>query len=135
MGTRSITRVIADGEPIVAMYRQMDGYPAGHGKELAEFLDGVVMVNGIGMDSAGKKIANGYDCLAAQLVAHFKTEPGGIYLVPTKKADHGQEYEYDVIGEFGNPPKPPMVRVRNGRKVIFTGNVDAFKTFCEKEDS
>jgi len=37
MGTRSLTYVYDNKEPLVCMYRQFDGYPSGHGKELAEF--------------------------------------------------------------------------------------------------
>jgi hypothetical protein len=77
------------------MYRQFDGYPSGHGAELAEFLASGKMVNGLSGDDTS--VFNGMCCLAAQMVAHFKKEPGGIYLmVPTPGADHGQEYEYHV---------------------------------------
>lgn len=51
MSTRSNTLVIeTDGNEeqiLVNMYRQMDGYPSGHGKELAEFLIKIRMVNGL----------------------------------------------------------------------------------------
>ena len=44
MGTRSITKFIeSDGNKqsaICAMYEQFDGYPTGHGLDLAEFLNG-----------------------------------------------------------------------------------------------
>ena len=50
MGTRSLTFVYEKyGNkqlPIINMYRQMDGYPSGHGAELAEFLNGFNIVNG-----------------------------------------------------------------------------------------
>ena len=39
MGTRSLTFVYEGEKPIVNMYRQFDGYPSGHGAELAEFLN------------------------------------------------------------------------------------------------
>ena len=40
MGTRSITVVYDEynDKPVVCMYRQFDGYPSGHGRELAEIL-------------------------------------------------------------------------------------------------
>ena len=39
MGTRSLTYVYDDNnDPIICMYRQFDGYPTGHGSELADFL-------------------------------------------------------------------------------------------------
>ena len=104
MGTRSLTFVYdEDGRTIISMYRQYDGYPSGHGKDLAEFLEPITMVNGIGMTEA--VIANGPGCLAAQLVAHFKDGPGGIYLEPTTAVDCGQDYEYHIA--------PPTAKGQN----------------------
>ena len=42
MGTRSLTTFDDEwkNEEIAVLYRQYDGYPQGHGKELFEFLDG-----------------------------------------------------------------------------------------------
>jgi len=53
------------------MYRQFDGYLSGHGKELAEFLRGGVVVNGISAQNS-ERVFNGADDLAAQLVTWFK---------------------------------------------------------------
>lgn len=97
MGTRSMTYVM-DGhgdqaEVIVGMYRQMDGYPTGHGQDLKNFLTGMVVGNGIGCNMPDK-YANGMGCLAAQMVAEFKDGPGGIYLMAGK--DHGQDYDYFI---------------------------------------
>ena len=38
------------------------------------------------------------DCLAAQLVAHFKTGPGGFYIYPADCDD--EEYNYDVYVDY-----------------------------------
>ena len=96
MGTRCLTRLYNEqNEEIAVLYRQYDGYPGGHGKELIEFLDGMVVGNGIGSDMP-KKYANGMECLAAQIVAHFKTEPGQFYLMPPGTHDVGEEYVYTV---------------------------------------
>lgn len=94
MSTRSLTRIFKDDEQLVCMYRQCDGYPEGLGRELAEFLKNITMVNGLGSDSTN--VANGGMCLAAQIVAHFKKGPGGVYLYPTNTTYAGQEYEYEV---------------------------------------
>ena len=88
MGTRSLTYVYDNNEPIVCMYRQFDGYPSGHGKELAEFLKPIEIVNGLRPGGDENKIANGAGCLAAQMVAHFKDEPGGIYLQSVTNQDY-----------------------------------------------
>ena len=139
MGTRSLTFVYdEDGRTIISMYRQYDGYPSGHGKDLAEFLEPITMVNGIGMTKA--VIANGPGCLAAQLVAHFKDGFGGIYLEPTTAVDCGQDYEYHIAthGE-GAELMIACQRIEGlrpfRRKKIFDGSIEEFKAFCEKEDA
>ena len=90
------------------LYRQMDGYPSGHGEELEKFLERKTLVNGLPMlnDLA---LANGIRCLAAQVVAHFKTEPGGFYLHPAGTRDIGEEYTYTV--EPADPSGLGTVRV------------------------
>jgi len=48
MSTRSITRVFEGDEEIACLYRHHDGYPSGHGKDLAEFVASKRIVNGLG---------------------------------------------------------------------------------------
>src|SRR5512146_1803261 len=97
MGTRSLTRVYdKDGAEIICMYRQFDGYPSGHGAELACFLAPFRIVNGLRLDEKAGEIANGMGCLAAQIVAHFKRTPGGFYLYPPGTSDVNEDYEYAV---------------------------------------
>ena len=120
MGTRSLTRVIHRqeglsfakghleknvGKSYINMYRQFDGYIEGMGVDLAEFLLPFIIVNGISL-SENRKIANGSGCLAAQLVAHFKQEAGGIYLHPTKGKPGAcwEEYIYTIF-VTDNPKK------------------------------
>jgi hypothetical protein len=130
MGTRSLTYVYDDeNTPVVCMYRQYDGYPSGHGAELAEFLGSFeAITNGI---SGGeeRKTANGMCCLAAQLVAEFKTEVGGVYLMPCKvKQDCGQDYEYHVFDG------DRVVIKDYNYKVLFDGSCKEFTTFCESAE-
>lgn len=94
MGTRSVTHVMDEGETIVSMYRHMDGYPSGHGQDLKDFLAGMVVGNGIGVNTP-LRYANGMGCLAAQMVESFKEGAGGIYLVKTGR-DAGQDYDYFI---------------------------------------
>jgi len=101
MGTRSLTRVHVGDEKsstVASIYRQMDGYFEGMGTDLKEFLDQYKIINGIGMDDGSKKRANGMQCLAAQLIAHFKDDAGvgGIYMTTP---DDEQEYNYDIYLE------------------------------------
>jgi len=105
MGTRSLTILPGEvpGEEAAVMYRQMDGYPTGHGQELADFLRGAAIVNGIPFggleneDGDAVLIFNGPACLAAAIVAHFKEGPGGFYLYPAGTRDTGEEYVYTII--------------------------------------
>ncbi len=113
MGTRSLTRVIDRqeglsfakghlaknvGKSYINMYKQFDGYIEGMGVDLAEFLLPFTIVNGMKLNE-DRKIANGTGCLAAQIVAHFKTDAGGIYLHPTegKPGDCWEEYIYTIF--------------------------------------
>ena len=108
MGTRSLTHVIETykhngkkkKQTLLTMYRQYDGYPSGHGADLVEFLEGSKVVNGLGMDDKDKRVFNGTGCLAAQMVAHFKTEPGGFYIQKPNAKDCGEEYTYDIEVDF-----------------------------------
>jgi hypothetical protein len=94
MGTRALTFVYDGSTPIVNMYRQYDGYPSGHGLELAEFLTRGQLVNGLrGNDKAS---FNGMGCLAAAMVANFKETPGGFYIYSVEDTECGQDYEYHV---------------------------------------
>ena len=91
-----------------------------------------VIVNGI--NSSRGKIANGLDCLAAQTVAHFKTEVGGFYLMRARTRNAGENYRYTVyapdrIGE-------PHIKAENGYgkkwEILFDGPVSEFVGFVKK---
>ena len=149
MGTRSLTFVYSESvkgeraEPIVNMYRQFDGYPSGHGAELAEFLSGGKIVNGLRFGEEGK-FFNGMGDLAAQMVANFKDGAGGFYLYPVSAKDCGQDYEYHILnvdGEFkievyycgcnmfGNSGDPEDV------EVVFSGALSEFVEFCKEKET
>ena len=126
MGTRSLTFVYDGKEPMINMYRQFDGYPSGHGSELAEFLNSFdAIVNGIPVGDK-RKMANGMGCLAAQMIANFKTEVGGFYIYPVSAEDCGQDYEYHVYEN--------KVIVKNPTEVIFDGSWKDFNEFCSAEE-
>ena len=125
MGTRSLTFVYDGDRPVMNMYRQFDGYPSGHGQELAEFLLSGKMTNGIPV-GVKEHFFNGMGCLAAQLVANFKKNAGGFYLYPMDVTDCWQEYEYHVYED--------KVVVKNPTEVIFEGSWDDFHSFCYDEE-
>jgi hypothetical protein len=138
MGTRSLTHFIerhtqkpktsrgkvkvTDTE-IVVMYRQYDGYPSGHGIELAEFIAKGKLVNGFGLDD--KLVFNGMGCLSAQVVAKFKQGPGGIYLHKAGTTDCWQDYDYYVIGD-DETKEITLKCVGYGDKVLFEGTPQQF---------
>jgi len=125
MGTRCLT-VVKDqrDETLAVMYRQFDGYYEGHGTELADFLSGFKMVNGMRGDEP-PKFANGMSCLAAQIVAYFKEEPGGIYLYPAGSEEEGESYVYIVRGKEG---EEPTITVDE-----FSGPASDFHAFVKKQ--
>ena len=140
MGTRSLTFVYDEqGNKIINLYRQYDGYPTGHGQELAKFLNSGRMVNGL--DGLGKERQfNGSGCLAAQLVAHFKKESGGFYLYPTETGDCGQDFEYHVYTDNGIRVKimdcgVNMFGMTQSEKYepLFHGDLAQFTKYCVKE--
>jgi hypothetical protein len=126
MGTRSLTFVYDDTRRVVCMYRQFDGYPSGHGRELATFLAGFdAVVNGLRVGET-RKVANGMGCLAAQLVSNFKVSAGGFYLYPTNTSDVGEEYEYHVYAD------KVVVKDGVGAK-LFAGSWSDFTEYCKDE--
>lgn len=105
MSTRSLTVVRSRWnskgafETHANIYRHHDGYLEGHGQWLFDFLNGLVVVNGIS-GQMPKRYANGPGRLAAQLVAQLHAaghEPD----LNTSDGPCGQEYHYQIDVEFG----------------------------------
>ena len=152
MGTRSLTRVFSTYKDekknkqvkiqLVNMYRQYDGYPEGHGAELADFLNSGKVVNGISYGEQ-QKVFNGAGCLAAQMIAHFKDGAGGFYIEPITAKDCGQEYEYEIIVDF-DTKKVTLKCIeigyidkkgnyKNGKRVLFEGEPKGLGTLIEQK--
>ena len=66
-----------------------------HGKELKDFLSFITLVNGLSANQCA--VANGMDCLAAQIVAHFKEGAGGIYLTLSTRSAEDSDFSYHVF--------------------------------------
>lgn len=118
MGTRSNT-IIKDqqGNIILNLYRQMDGYFRGHGKDLLDFVSGGKLVDGYTMDQEYQfgKVFNGMGDFACQLITHLKRAQrvydfksptgygkkrskriGGFYIVPPNEGLESYNYEIGV---------------------------------------
>ena len=125
------------------MYRQFDGYPSGHGKELYEFLKPFTITNGI---SGGAKLgnsANGIGCLAGQLVCHFKKEVGNVYLHSVTEKNCGQDFEYHVFGTKDDGFRIKVVnrgcnffgmQSSETNEAIFDGDLETFGKFCTENE-
>jgi hypothetical protein len=126
MGTRCLTYLYkkAAEKPFTCIYRQFDGYPEGHGFEIAEFMNSKTMVDGY--NDAATQI-NGMHCLASQLIVLLKegkTEAGGIYIHHPDDNECGQDYEYHIWAD--------KVQVKDPGDVIFEGNWKEFLGFCKQ---
>lgn len=108
MGTRSTYRIIEqwqdtetkeiEGQEICLIYVQYDGYPEGHPSEVAEWLSGGRVVNGLGADSKENLVFNGAGCLAAQLIAKLKDGAGNVYMhTLSSRGNCCEDYLYDII--------------------------------------
>jgi hypothetical protein len=135
MGTRSLTTFIDEHtkEEIVVMYRQYDGYPEGHGRDLINFLNGMKVVNGIPGGKRASQLANGISCLAAQVISHFKKGVGDFYLHAGDTRDYGEEFVY-IIYEEDNDLKVKVEDTYND-KVLFDGNTEEMKKWIGKGSS
>ena len=123
MGTSCLTYVYEGNSPLVCLYRQFDGYPSGHGAELANFLKGIKLGNGIADNPKMGKFANGMGCLAAQLVAHFKKSVGGFYIHLVTDSS-GVDYEYHVYAN-------KVVVKDSDEVVVFSGSRKDFAEYCK----
>jgi hypothetical protein len=109
MGTRCLTRVFDGDREICTLYRHYDGYPEGHGRELADFVSTKRLVNGYSSRSTLRRVAmaNGAGRMAAMIVVHFAEDD--IDIMPPGTSDCWEEYEYHVkcpaiVGLENNPP-------------------------------
>lgn len=101
MGTRSITHIhemksLCNKEEIVcSFYRQFDGYPSGHGKDLSNWLKSKRLVNGIGAGFKEGADHNRAGQMAIELMHSLKSETS-IECMTTGEKGVGEEYIYDI---------------------------------------
>ncbi len=107
------------------MYQQYDGYPSYMGVKFAEFVKPIKIINGMSGDVKMGEIANGPECLAAQLVHEFKTEVGNTYLqiCDGEPGDSHEEYIYTLYPKENEPTYISIYNVYE-KKCIFVGTAD-----------
>lgn len=142
MGTRSITRIQKDGETLVAVYRQYDGYLSGQGRDLANILKDRKVVNGIRVGE-GMNVFNGAGCLAANIICEMKREDNGgagsVYIHSVDTED--EEYAYNINVKTKNSDEwsysyeeyPTITVIRWGEE-IFSGTSLEFLKFVEEDE-
>lgn len=139
MGTRSLTFIIDEAhgsnEKLVCMYRQFDGYPTGHGAELADFLSGFNITNGIAADAKFGKSANGAGCLAAQMIAHFKDGVGGIYINSIEDDGSFVDYVYSVYVTEDMEIEVSVGEDSSYANVFSRNKLSKYHQFIEKEQN
>ena len=126
MSTQSLTIIKdEDGEVLVKLYGQYDGDQYSYGKDLALFLNDIILVNGIKYKDT-RKIANGMECLAAQIVAHFKIEPGNFYISNSNSEDYVYTVYYDNVLK---------IEVESMGSVIFNGNTNDYLEWVKDDNT
>ena len=136
MGTRSLT-FVHDGDnakPFVCMYRQMDGYPSGHGLELQKFFE--TDQHGQRHRPQGRRVGDRQRCRLSGGAdgRSLQRRPGGIYLYASTSKDCWQDYEYHVYADENIGIKVKCFAVGRRKKLLFEGDVDAFGEFCNAKD-
>ncbi len=133
MGTRSLTYVYDEtGKVIIKMYLQFDGYPSGHGLDLAKFL---ISLNFEGYgdedDQDNKEEVSlkyiSMERLAGNIVSHFfRTQPEYAMLVsPFCQYYFCQEWEYHIYSD-------KVKIVGDEKEYEADWRSDEFKDLCEK---
>jgi len=101
MGTRSITHIhemksLDNNEGVVcSFYRGHDGYPSGHGCDLADWLSGKGLKNGIGNDFVKGTHFNRAGAMAIKL-ANYISDMTSCELIPEGDTGDYIDYVYHV---------------------------------------
>lgn len=144
MGTRSITNVVDEnGDVYVSLYRQFDGYPSGHGKELADWLEGAIIGNGISSNPPSG-FFNGVGDLACRLVSFFKDDHnsiGSFYLVPPGSG-WGADYTYTLTGVdpgfSSNSGATGSITIKvdhYSEETVFLGSIEEFNIWANDPET
>jgi hypothetical protein len=90
-----------DAKPLINLYRQYDGYVEGHGAKLADFLNGMYVVNGLGLDNENKKISQWHGLFSRlKLILTLKMVLVSFtYTHQRVGMDCWQEYEYHIYSD------------------------------------
>ncbi len=142
MSTRSITEFVdAQGEVVAQIYRHFDGYPAGHGADLARWLEGLRVLNGKGAGWDPRTMVNGFGRLVARVVASMWQEghePN--LLVVVEPHDYGDaayvyrvtEHSRGITVEAFETAYESFTSPTTTGKRLFRGTPQAFARWIER---
>ena len=114
-----------NGNVIVNLYRQSDGYQDCHGKAIKEFLSNKTLVNGI--RNYTDPVFNGMGCLAAQLVSNFKVGLGLFYLYPVDDDNDFSDYVYTIYPNGKTDNSELMIKVECFGDLLYDGLASEYK--------
>jgi hypothetical protein len=113
---------------ICVILRTSNGQPTAHGFDLKRFLSCFTITSGVAAESLlerKRKFARGMNCLAAQIIAHFKSGIGSFYLHPAGTRYIEECYRYTVyLDEEGI--KLEVEAYSDGWHLLFQGLVEWF---------
>jgi|21_taG_2_1085346.scaffolds.fasta_scaffold02924_6 hypothetical protein len=99
MGTRSVTYIhemeSLDEGVVCGFYRHFDGYPSGHGQDMANWLKDKKLVNGIGSDFDPSYMFNRAGAMSVKFVNHIQNVAGA-EMIFERDADVGQDCTYHI---------------------------------------
>lgn len=118
MGTRALIRINFNGTSW-NLYKHYDGYIEGLGKEVAQFLEPMEIVNGVSSDAGFGIAANGAGDGVLQLICHLKSldgnQVGNLYAESSTATleDSWCEYEYVISfkSDYNLMPGEPAVTI------------------------
>ena len=111
MGTPCIINFIdTDDKTVACVFHQSDGYPAGAGKDLCDWLHGFKIGDGAPREAKMGEYANGMTCMAAQYIAMHKDRVGGLYMLADMD-DWYTAFVYDVKRQNDPRMAPILVTV------------------------
>ena len=111
---------------LVNIYIHCDGHPTSFGKDLVTFLDSIKIGNGIPNES--DDFANGMGDLAAQIIAHFKSNSmvGGVYIIYDGYYVN-TDYQYFLILRNG----VLELDVLHNDHLLYSGTIEQLMSNCQ----
>ncbi|MDQ4123255.1 MAG: hypothetical protein M3209_17600 [Acidobacteriota bacterium] len=129
MPTRCLTIIKDERDAeICVILRTSNGQPSAHGFDLKRFLSCFTITNGVVAESLlerKRKFARGMNCLASQIVAHFKSGIGSFYLYPAGTRYLEESYRYTIYLD-AEGIKLEVEAYSEGWHLLFQGLIEWF---------